>query len=386
MTEVSTVSSFVTPKLRELTARVALRRVRSLLRLVGGLYGTNHIAHIRSDLREVAQATGSLRDEEVLGNTLRSLNLESDTKNSLERWLKHREAHQKELHQHIVNLLVEHRLEIPLRVLDALLILPVHSRQDRNLERFARKMVLLAQENVEKRRHALVDDVVGLHNLRLRYKRLRYTIENFRPVLAPELVVMQEVATLFQKRLGDVHDVDVALEIIENDRKLDRTTKQNIADRLQEERLRITTKYLHERYHGVPVRYSLPAPAPVAAVEVEIPLPPPLPLAGILPGMGLPNGAEQPKNARPSKSARTTNKTNHNSSRKSSASTKRTNSKQSSKSNGKSGTTHHADSSNTGAKRTRTSKSPQASTRSSSKRSGKRASSKKSLSKAFQNT
>lgn len=53
-----------------------------------------------------------------------------------------------------------------------------------------------------------------LHTLRIEFKKLRYTLEYFREVLGPEAkMVIDEIKEL-QDHLGDLHDADVACQII----------------------------------------------------------------------------------------------------------------------------------------------------------------------------
>jgi CHAD domain-containing protein len=53
-----------------------------------------------------------------------------------------------------------------------------------------------------------------LHALRIDCKRLRYSLEFFREVLAPEAEdVIKEVVTI-QDHLGDLHDADVACSLL----------------------------------------------------------------------------------------------------------------------------------------------------------------------------
>jgi CHAD domain-containing protein/transcriptional regulator with XRE-family HTH domain len=53
-----------------------------------------------------------------------------------------------------------------------------------------------------------------LHELRIEFKRLRYTMEFFREVLGPEAKVIIEQIKVVQDHLGDLNDADVACQIL----------------------------------------------------------------------------------------------------------------------------------------------------------------------------
>src|SRR5947207_3444206 len=53
--------------------RVAIRRLRTLLKLSRKIFGRRHTDAVRRALAEVQRATGDLRDEEVLSETLSSV-------------------------------------------------------------------------------------------------------------------------------------------------------------------------------------------------------------------------------------------------------------------------------------------------------------------------
>jgi CHAD domain-containing protein len=73
---------------------------------------------------------------------------------------------------------------------------------------------------VDRRRGARPDDAEALHRLRIAYKRLRYIAETFADALPDELSALAQPAARFQGRLGDLHDVDVALGCVRRARTL----------------------------------------------------------------------------------------------------------------------------------------------------------------------
>ncbi len=67
--------------------RVALRRLRSILRLVAPAFGKKKVRKLVDAIREAGALTGDLRDEEVLRETLTELKPASSGEVHLERWM-----------------------------------------------------------------------------------------------------------------------------------------------------------------------------------------------------------------------------------------------------------------------------------------------------------
>lgn len=261
----STVSRLASPKLLEWVAqldeivprvlgqtddeavhdlRVTLRRIRSLLRIVRPVYGRFHVDSIRNELARIADATGTLRDEEVLQQTLRALELDDAVGADLAAWLARRAHRLRALRSSVKRLLAAGVLQRPTQHLQALLQLPCHPKRDKEVRRFAREMVLASQHEVEEHRQAEVRDEAGMHALRIAHKRLRYAIEAFYPVLAPELQAWKEVAARFQSVLGDLHDCDVAMATLKAASALSPATRDEVLAALSRCRDQIADRYL----------------------------------------------------------------------------------------------------------------------------------------------
>ena len=131
-------------------------------------------------------------------------------------------------------------------LLTALLLLPIRPDRDPPLSKFARKMVQKAQRGVESRRDTPADNVVGLHDLRIAYKKLRYAVEIFSAALPADLAAMAEPAARFQKRLGDIHDLDVAKLALARARGLDPQMRQRVLGALDVARQKKLAKYVAE--------------------------------------------------------------------------------------------------------------------------------------------
>lgn len=190
--------------------RVGLRRLRSLLRPLKPVYGAAAIATVRDALKAIADASSTLRDEEVLEELLRDLELPAATRTALEKWLGARVVRTRRARAIFIKGLADGRLATALDAVAALLAEPPKHKRDKEIIPFARKVVLSAQRDVEESPVHGLDDAEGLHDLRIEYKHLRYAIDGLETALAPELVAMRDVAAKLQKRLGDLHDLDVA--------------------------------------------------------------------------------------------------------------------------------------------------------------------------------
>ena len=193
--------------------RVAIRRLRTLLRLARPIYGRHHTDLIRGIYTEVGRSSGALRDEEVFLELLEKHGEHVDPvlSKELEEFCKQRRLRERELRGAVLKTLETDDVSSARTLLGALLALPVRPKKDRDLAKFGRAAVIDALSAVDEYRDAESHDSKGLHELRIAYKRLRYTLEFFGPVLPPDLTAAKDPAVRFQKRLGDIHDLDMAL-------------------------------------------------------------------------------------------------------------------------------------------------------------------------------
>jgi CHAD domain-containing protein len=223
--------------------RVAIRRIRTLLRLARPVYGRFHADSVRLAFARLQQATGDLRDEEALYETLAALGVEDPV---FAAWQERRRSRDRQLRNQVIQTIRSGELHRPRRMLHALLALPVDPNNNLHLTRLARRCVARGVKDVESRRDVPPDDVQRMHELRIAYKKLRYAAEFFAVALPPELAALAEVAARFQKRLGEIHDVDVALVSIGRARGLPEATRVRVLAALREERTRKVKKYLGE--------------------------------------------------------------------------------------------------------------------------------------------
>ena len=199
--------------------RVAVRRMRSLLRLVGGYYQRKPIADIEHGLRGIARALGAIRDLDVLILDLQhfSATLPPEAKqqaNALISRLDRRRAKRR-------------------KRLNALLDSKGYARFLRRVERFAntpgkRARRLKPAYAPHELRHVLppllhqqlaivkaydtilpAADDAHLHALRVECKRLRYAIEFFAPVLGASAGGYLQLVVSMQDALGRINDIAV---------------------------------------------------------------------------------------------------------------------------------------------------------------------------------
>ena len=203
--------------------RVTIRRTRTLLEIGREVFGSFHSDEVRRALTELQRATGALRDEEVLLQIVSSLPLHTT---DLSAWVAVRRRREARLRTEVRRLVRRDGLAKGRALLAALLTFQVKASRDKRLVKFARRAVESAQREVERRRIAS-DHARALHRLRVSYKRLRYTTDTFADVLPPELgSPVARTAAGFQKRIGDVHDVDVVIASVRHSRSLPDPARQ----------------------------------------------------------------------------------------------------------------------------------------------------------------
>ncbi|MDF2695972.1 MAG: hypothetical protein K0S65_4355, partial [Labilithrix sp.] len=218
------------------------RRMRTLLKMSRQLFGRWHTDVVRGAYAEVMRATGELRDEEVLEETLEG----TAEGPEFDAWMKTRKTRETKLRHAVATRIRRGDLDRARLMLKALLVFPVEPERDVELARFARRTVERARRKVENKRDVEVTDVLGMHNLRIAYKELRYSIELLADALPIDARAQLEPATVFQKRLGDLHDVDVATEVMRNAKGLPVAAREQALAALAAMRSKRVHKYLRE--------------------------------------------------------------------------------------------------------------------------------------------
>jgi CHAD domain-containing protein len=223
--------------------RVALRRMRTVLEVGRSVLGRFYADEVRRALREVMRATGDLRDEEVLLALIGSLGVEHP---DVATWLQARRRRERRLRRALFRAVRNGELEHGCGLLEALLLFRIDPDRDRRLTKFARRAVEGARRDVDRRRDAPLHDVDALHRLRIAYKRLRYTVDTFADALPTDLAALSQPAARFQGRLGDLHDVDVAVGCVRRARALSPEARDALLAALAREREARLAAYARE--------------------------------------------------------------------------------------------------------------------------------------------
>jgi CHAD domain-containing protein len=213
--------------------RVALRRTRTVLEVGRPVLGRFHADEVRRALRQVMQASGALRDDEVLLELVASLGVKHP---DVETWLDARRLREGRLRSTLSRAVRSGELDRGRELLEALLAFRVDPRRDRRLAKFARRAVERARRKVDRHRGARLDDPEALHRLRIAYKRLRYTTDTFGDALPGDLSALAQPAARLQGRLGDLHDVDVAVGCVRRARGLSDVARTELLAALGRER------------------------------------------------------------------------------------------------------------------------------------------------------
>ena len=204
--------------------RVAIRRMRSLFKLVGAHYRRKAVAEHERGLRDIARALGAIRDLDVL-----ILDLQ-DYQASLP-------AASRDALTPVISLLDDRRAAARRR-LNRLFDSKRYARFVRRFRRFARRpgqgaRRLKRSETPHQARHVLplllheslarvkaYDTVLPasadatLHALRVEYKQLRYALEFFQPLLgAPAGQFLAQVKAM-QEILGRINDIAVFTDTV----------------------------------------------------------------------------------------------------------------------------------------------------------------------------
>lgn len=274
----STISSLLGPRLRALNSallealprvergddpeavhdlRVAIRRLRSILKPVRRVYGKGAVDAVRNALKGVADATGELRDEEVLTQLVADLTLPPEWSEARASWLAARAPRLPELRARLLASLRSGDALLAAAALASLLDRPVQPRRDRQREMFALKAVNKARAAVDRLSEVSIENEAGLHQLRILYKRLRYLVEAFEGALPPAQASMAKSSARYQKWLGDIHDLDIARMVIAADTSLADAEKAAFFGALAASRERAIAGYVAER-----TRVHTPKPQP----------------------------------------------------------------------------------------------------------------------------
>lgn len=197
--------------------RVALRRLRSALRLFAPALPEGAAADLAARLRALAGDLGELRDRDVLDSELLAPLLAADANEDSKpdadmlRLAAGLHGAREQVRERAIAALQDGRqARLMVALLDTLHRLPDDG--DDGLRRLAHKRLARAHRRmVDTARHAVAGDVRALHALRIEVKRLRYAIEFFAPLFGPRKVrrALGALAEA-QEQLGFLNDLSQA--------------------------------------------------------------------------------------------------------------------------------------------------------------------------------
>lgn len=191
--------------------RVALRRLRSALRLFAPALPEGMAADLALPLRALAGDLGELRDRDVLQSELLAPVLSHDAPDHLHALDGALHAIRQQVRDRVQKALQDGRqARLMMALLRALHELPPDG--EGNLRTLAHKRLARAHARmVDACRHAADGDIGALHALRIDIKRLRYAIEFFAPLLGPRKT-RRAIGALMQAQedLGFLNDLSQA--------------------------------------------------------------------------------------------------------------------------------------------------------------------------------
>jgi CHAD domain-containing protein len=220
--------------------RVALRRLRSVLRPLRRRWGRKRVEAIERELADEAAATGELRDEEVLRETLTELDCSAETAIALAAWARGRARREAGLRARAVRDATRARSEdgalgATLHALRALITSPPKRALDD--EALARRALDEARRTIARRAAgARPDDGEAMHRLRIAMKRARYSAELGEELGLATTEPVRDGAARLQKSLGRLHDLDEARARMGRAYGLDRAARFELVARLERAR------------------------------------------------------------------------------------------------------------------------------------------------------
>lgn len=230
--------------------RVAMRRLRSVLRPAAALYGGGVSGRAEEALRAWLLTTSDLRDEEVLRETLGRLDLPEPAAEALALWKVGRERRERGARARALAA-VSSADPAPLAAFERRL-----ARGPRHLldaAQFSEEVVDRALAKLEERAlTADAADVDAMHRARIAAKKLRYAAallggraggerEAAYPLVGA-LASIERGASRIQKRLGDLHDLDEAIVRMRRAWGLDLPIREAILRALTKKRIAVSAR------------------------------------------------------------------------------------------------------------------------------------------------
>lgn len=209
--------------------RVATRRQRAIFRLVARYFHGAPIRSFRDELRTLAGRLGAVRDFDVLIEAARNYRSTAGVRAPealeplLEEWRTRRSIARDELVAYLHSYDYRAFKERYKTFLSSTYVgiegaVTGDSLRPRLVRDILPAKIWRQYRKVRKYETALEDapPIETLHALRIEGKRLRYLLEFFRDVLGPEVDGAIEAMTALQDHLGELHDADVTVGLLQD--------------------------------------------------------------------------------------------------------------------------------------------------------------------------
>ena len=217
--------------------RVASRRLRSALRDFTPYLHKRRLSSVLKSLRDIADALGEVRDQDVAIMALEKLQTHTphEVSPALKQFIDARKVIRDEAREELVTMFADEQLKVleidftaavdeattggPTRTQPPLLI---------SFRKMSRAIILDRLKELEKLSNGLFRpfEVETLHEMRIAAKRLRYAIELFQQCWGRPIATYAKRTAQLQTALGDVHDCDVWIESFGNEINKLRKEKQ----------------------------------------------------------------------------------------------------------------------------------------------------------------
>lgn len=241
--------------------RVSLRRLRSVLRILGPAYGKKRMERHVDVIRNAGGLTGDLRDEEVLRESLTELRVGDTQRVPLTAWMSGRERRERGQRTRIVRVIKESKKgneqhEEAAELLATLTDLherleakPKKAVPDQQLAlRGLRKAYDKVMGRSEGDLKVLMQNKEASHSLRIAAKQLRYTTEFTTGILTPAGWEQdtEAIATKLQKHLGKLHDLDEAAIRMGRARGLEVGARTGVLEAIAKQRAKVASRCVTE--------------------------------------------------------------------------------------------------------------------------------------------
>ncbi len=206
--------------------RVATRRMRAAFRVFGPHLNPEAIAPYLQGLKRTGRALGPVRDLDVFGEKVQLYidELPADSAGALDSLLAERTQERDTARGQMLAYLDSQVYSGFVQQFGAFLstkgagarAFPPGKPVPHQVRHVAPRLIYARYEKVRAYELVLEEATIEmLHALRIDFKRLRYTLEFFVPVLGPEASSIIEGLEGIQDHLGDLNDADVASQILE---------------------------------------------------------------------------------------------------------------------------------------------------------------------------